>query len=153
MPISFQVLNNQIIDVPGLRIIATDYSDIAIANAKKNALAAGVADLIEFSICDFEATEVPEGGKGVMFMNPEYGERMANEPELEATYARIGDFMKKKCGGYYGYIFTGNLDLAKKIGLKAKRRIEFYTSIIDCRMMEFELYEGSRRVMRMEEKE
>jgi putative N6-adenine-specific DNA methylase len=146
-----ELLNNQIIDVPGLRIIATDYSDMAIANAKKNAVAAGVADLIEFSICDFEATEVPEGGKGVMFMNPEYGERLGNEPELEATYARMGDFMKKKCGGYYGYIFTGNLDLAKKIGLKAKRRIEFYTSIIDCRMMEFELYEGSRRVMRMEE--
>ena len=65
-----KTLNDQIIDVPGLRIIATDYSDMAIINAKKNALAAGVADLIEFSVCDFEATEVPEGGKGVMFMNP-----------------------------------------------------------------------------------
>ena len=146
-------LNEQLTDVPGLRIIATDYSDMAIANARKNAIAAGVADLIEFSVCDFEATEVPEGGKGVMFMNPEYGERLGNEPELEITYARIGDFMKKKCGGYYGYIFTGNLELAKKIGLKAKRRIEFYTSIIDCRLMEYELYEGSRRVMRMEDKE
>ena len=39
----------------------------------------------------------------------------------------------------------GNLDLAKKIGLKAKRRIEFYTSTIDCRLLEYELYEGSRR--------
>jgi len=138
-------LNRQIKDVPGLRIIATDYSDMAIINAKKNAVAAGVADLIEFSVCDFETTEVPAGGKGVMLMNPEYGERLGNEPELEVTYAHIGDFMKKKCGGYFGYVFTGNLDLAKKIGLKAKRRIEFYTSIIDCRLMEYELYEGSRR--------
>lgn len=142
-------LNDQIIDVPGLRIIATDYSDMAIVNAKKNAVAAGVANLIEFSVCDFEATEVPEGGKGVMFMNPEYGERLGNESELEITYGRIGDFMKKKCGGYFGYIFTGNMDLAKKIGLKAKRRIEFYTSIIDCRLMEYELYEGSRRTAHM----
>ena len=141
-------LDQQIIEIPELIIIATDYSDIAIANARKNALAAGVADLIKFSVCDFEATEVPAGGKGVMFMNPEYGERLGNETELEATYSRIGDFMKKKCGGYFGYIFTGNLDLAKKIGLKAKRRIEFYTSIIDCRMMEYELYEGSRRMVR-----
>ena len=141
-------LNEKIIDIPGLKIIATDYSDIAIANARKNALAAGVADLITFSVCDFEATEVPVGGKGVMFMNPEYGERLGNETELEATYSRIGDFMKKKCGGYFGYIFTGNLELAKKIGLKAKRRIEFYTSIIDCRLMEYELYEGSRRMVR-----
>jgi putative N6-adenine-specific DNA methylase len=144
-------LNKQIIDIPGLQIIATDYSDVAITNARKNAVAAGVADLITFTVCDFESTEVPQGGKGVMFMNPEYGERLGNESELEETYKRIGDFMKKKCGGYFGYIFTGNLDLAKRVGLKAKRRIEFYTSIIDCRLMEYELYEGSRRMPREEE--
>jgi putative N6-adenine-specific DNA methylase len=146
-------LENQIIDVPGLRIIATDYSDVAITNAIRNAVAAGVADMIDFSVCDFADTQVPEGGKGVMFVNPEYGERLGEATALEATYTRIGDFMKKKCGGYYGYVFTGNPDLAKKIGLKAKRRIEFYTSIIDCRMLEFELYDGSRRIARTEEAE
>ena len=144
-------LDKQIIDVPGLIIIATDYSDMAIANTRKNAVAAGVADLIKFSVCEFENTEVPQGTGGVMFMNPEYGERLGEQAELEVTYARIGDFMKKKCGGYFGYIFTGNMDLAKKIGLKAKRRIEFYTSIIDCRLMEYELYDGSRRTMRHQE--
>ena len=77
----------------------------------------------------------------------------AKQAPWEATYTRIGDFMKKKCGGYYGYVFTGNLDLAKKIGLKAKRRVEFYTSIIDCRMLEFELYDGSRRMAREENAE
>ncbi len=140
-----ELLDRQIKDVPGLKIIATDYSDMAITNAKRNAIAAGVADLISFSNCDFAATPTPKGQGGVMFMNPEYGERLGNEPELEATYARIGDYMKKECGGYFGYIFTGNLDLAKKIGLKAKRRIEFYTSTIDCRLLEYELYEGSRK--------
>ena len=39
-----------------------------------------------------------------------------------------------------GYIFTGNLELAKKIGLKPKRRIEFFTSKIECRLLEYELY-------------
>ncbi|MCW3121650.1 MAG: class SAM-dependent methyltransferase [Flavipsychrobacter sp.] len=145
------LLDKQIKDVPGLEIIATDYSDMAIVNAKKNAVAAGVADLIKFSVCDFEATEVPKSTSGIMFMNPEYGERLGEQEELEATYSRIGDFMKKKCGGYFGYIFTGNLELAKKIGLKAKRRIEFYTSTIDCRMMEYELYDGSRRMVRPQE--
>lgn len=65
--------------------------------------------------------------------------------ELEATYKRIGDFMKQRCRGYYGYVFTGNLELAKKTGLKANRRIEFYTSTIDCRLLEYELYAGSRK--------
>lgn len=144
-------LDKQILDVPGLQIIATDYSDAAITNAKKNAVAAGVASLITFGICDFAATEVPQSTSGILFMNPEYGERLGEESELEGVYARIGDFMKKKCGGYFGYIFTGNLNLAKKIGLKAKRRIEFYTSTIDCRLMEYELYDGSRRMVRTEE--
>jgi len=70
---------------------------------------------------------------------------MGDEHELKEVYSRIGDFMKKSCKGYLGYIFTGNLELAKKIGLKAKRRIEFYTSKIDCRLLEYGLYDGTKR--------
>jgi putative N6-adenine-specific DNA methylase len=102
--------------------------------------------MISFSVCDFYETHIPEDGAGVMMVNPEYGDRLGDETALEETYGRIGDFMKKKCGGYWGYVFTGNLDLAKKIGLKAKRRIEFFNSTIDCRLLEYELYSGSRRV-------
>ncbi|MBP8067183.1 MAG: class I SAM-dependent RNA methyltransferase, partial [Pedobacter sp.] len=73
------------------------------------------------------------------------GERLGVHSKLELTYKRIGDFMKKKCKGYFGYIFTGNPDLAKKIGLKADKKIEFYNGKLDCRMLEYELYDGSRR--------
>jgi putative N6-adenine-specific DNA methylase len=139
------LLELQIKEVPGLRIIATDYSGKAIENARKNAIAAGVAGMIDFRVCDFADTEVPAGQAGVMMINPEYGERLGNIEELELTYSRIGDFMKQKCGGYFGYIFTGNLELAKKIGLKASRRIEFYNSTIDCRLLEYELYSGTRK--------
>jgi putative N6-adenine-specific DNA methylase len=138
------LLEEQIIELPELRIIATDYSGKAIDNAKKNAIAAGVANIIDFAVCDFAATEIPQGVPGIFYVNPEYGERLGDVKELELTYSRIGDFMKQHCGGYFGYVFTGNLDLAKKIGLKAKRRIEFYTSTIDCRLLEYELYSGSR---------
>jgi putative N6-adenine-specific DNA methylase len=127
-------------------IIASDISNKAIENAKLNAMAAGVEDMISFAVCDFYDTVVPEAVAGVMMVNPEYGDRLGEETELEATYGRIGDFMKQKCGGYWGYVFTGNLDLAKKIGLKAKRRIEFFNSTIDCRLLEYELYSGTRRV-------
>ncbi len=141
-----ELLTTQIVEAPGLKIIATDISEDAINVSKINAGAAGVADYITFDICDFEDTEVPEGESGVVMFNPEYGERLGEEKELEATYKRIGDFLKKKCKGYTGYIFTGNLDLAKKIGLKASRRIEFYTSKIDCRLLEYELYAGTKRI-------
>lgn len=139
-------LEKQIKEVPELRIIATDYSPKAIENARKNAVAAGVAHLITFGVCDFAATEVPPNVPGIFYVNPEYGERLGEIAELEQTYSRIGDFMKQKCGGYFGYVFTGNLDLAKKIGLKATRRIEFYNSTIDCRLLEYELYSGTRTV-------
>lgn len=126
------------------RFIATDISRDAIDISKVNAKMAGVEEMIEFAVCDFAETEIPEQ-PGVVFFNPEYGERLGESSELEETYGRIGDFMKKKCKGYLGYIFTGNLDLAKKIGLKASRRIEFYSAKLDCRLLEYELYAGTRR--------
>ncbi|MEO6316382.1 MAG: class I SAM-dependent RNA methyltransferase [Chitinophagaceae bacterium] len=139
------LLELQINDKAVPRIIATDYSEQAVENARKNAIAAGVAGMIDFRVCDFAATEVPQENGGVVMLNPEYGERLGNIAELELTYSQIGDFMKKSCGGYFGYVFTGNLELAKKIGLKAARRIEFYTSTIDCRLLEYELYSGTRK--------
>jgi putative N6-adenine-specific DNA methylase len=81
-------------------------------------------------------------------MNPEYGERMGDARRLEAVYAGIGDFLKQKCSGYRGYVFTGNLDLAKRIGLRAKRRVPFWNSGIECRLLEYELYKGSKRQTR-----
>ena len=60
-------------------------------------------------------------------------------------YKGVGDFLKQKCSGYTGYIFTGNPDLAKKVGLKTKRRIPFFNGAIECRLLEYELYKGSSR--------
>lgn len=140
-----QRLDEVIIEVPGLIIIATDISEDAIHISKINAGAAGVANLIEFATGDFETTRIPEDQPGVIYFNPEYGDRLGEAAALQITYGRIGDFLKKKCKGYFGYIFTGNLELAKKIGLKPSRRIEFYTSKIDCRLFEYELYAGTKR--------
>jgi len=138
-------IKGQITEIPELIVIASDISEDAIEIAKANAGNAGVKDLIRFKQCDFEETFIHEGKPGVVYFNPEYGERLGEISELELTYARIGDFMKKKCHGYTGYIFTGNAELAKKIGLKTSRRIEFYTARLDCRLLEYELYGGTRR--------
>jgi putative N6-adenine-specific DNA methylase len=91
-------LDKKIKEVKGLQIIATDISTQAIANAKKNAIAAGVADMIQFEVCDFAATKVPQDAAGIMMINPEYGERLGELEELEETYSRIGDFMKQQHG-------------------------------------------------------
>ena len=139
-------LEQQVIDLPTLKIIATDISEDAVMIAKVNAGIAGVEEMVEFAVCDFEQTNILENENGIVYFNPEYGDRLGVEKELEATYKRIGDFLKQKCKGYTGYIFTGNLELAKKIGLKPKRRIEFFTSKIDCRLLSYESYAGSKEI-------
>lgn len=126
------------------KIIATDIRTMAVEAARKNAATAGVEHLIEFGVCDFSETAIPGGG-GIVMLNPEYGERMGKIRDLECLYKGIGDFFKQKCMGYTGYIFTGNPGLAKKVGLRAKRRIQFFNSAIECRLLEYVLYEGSRK--------
>ena len=126
------------------KIIATDISGNAIEAARKNATTAGIEHLIEFHVCNFSDTPVPPG-TGLVMLNPEYGERLGEAEKLKKTYGEIGDFFKQKCKGYKGYIFTGNLELSKHVGLKTKRRIPFFNSNIECRLLEYDLYEGSRK--------
>jgi len=126
------------------RVIATDIDEQAIEAARQNARTAGVEHLIEFDVCDFADTEVPEG-KGIVVMNPDYGLRLGEIELLEKEYKRIGDFLKQKCAGYTGYLLMGNKELAVKIGLKASRRMVFYNGKIECRLLKYELYKGTRQ--------
>ncbi len=140
-----RILKDQVIKNKEIQIIATDISEDAVDVSRRNAKTAGVDGLITFNVCDFKDTIVPET-PGTIFFNPEYGERLGTHSKLELTYKSMGDFMKQHCKGYFGYIFTGNPDLAKKIGLKASRKIEFYNGKLDCRLLEYELYNGSKRI-------
>ncbi|MDX1627131.1 MAG: class I SAM-dependent RNA methyltransferase, partial [Fulvivirga sp.] len=96
------------------KIIANDIDPKALEAARHNAKAAGVDHLIEFQQGDFSEVNLPENEKGIIFFNPEYGQRLGEEERLKPLYKNIGDFMKKSAHGYMGYVFTGNLQLAKK---------------------------------------
>lgn len=137
-------LESKIIETPEVKIIASDISLQAISFARENAVFAGVDHMIDFQVGDFEETEIPDRPRGVIMFNPEYGERLGENAELELTYKRMGDFMKQKCAGYRGYIFSGNMELAKKVGLKASRRMEFWNGTIDCRLLKYEMYAGKK---------
>lgn len=125
-------------------IIATDISPKAIEAAQKNAQTAGVDHLIEFSVCDFVETPIPDK-EGIIIMNPEYGHRLGEIKELENLYKRIGDFFKQNCPGWVGYVFTGNLELAKKVGLRTSKRVEFFNANIECRLLKYEIYKGTKK--------
>lgn len=123
-------------DLP--RVIATDISPEAVENAHTNAIAAGVAQYIEFSACDFAETPIPEE-KGTIFFNPEYGIRLGDPKELAPIYERIGTFMHERCFGWMGGLITGNPDLSRLVNLYYRNRIQFFNGPIDCRLF---LYEG-----------
>ncbi len=115
------------------RIIATDISPEAVDNAHSNAIAAGVAQYIEFKDCDFADSPIPET-PGAVFFNPEYGIRLGDPAELAPVYERIGTFMNEKCRGWTGGLITGNPDLARLVNLYYKTRIPFFNGPIDCRL-------------------
>jgi putative N6-adenine-specific DNA methylase len=128
---------------PPAPIVATDIEAAAVQAARRNAQTAGVDHLIDFHVCDFTETPIP-AEKGIVLVNPGYGERLGDWANLASTYRRIGDFFKQRCTGYTGYVFTGSPELGKVIGLRARRRIPFLNGAIRCRLLEYELYEGSR---------
>jgi 23S rRNA G2445 N2-methylase RlmL len=132
------------------RIIATDIDPSAIEASKKNAATAGVDHLIEFKACDFAETPLPPA-PFIVVMNPEYGKRMGEVSQLQKVYERIGDFFKQKCQGSTAYVFTGNLDLAKMVHLTPSRRFPFFNADIDCRLLKYEMYCGSKRKPRSDE--
>jgi len=134
------------------KMILTDLDPKAVRAAQQNALTAGVDHLMTFKVCDYSETPVPTDG-GIIVINPEYGERLGVVKELETVYEGMGNFFKRRCNGYTGYIFTGNLDLAKKLGLKTSRRLIFFNSRIECRLLEYKLYEGSRKVSQNQSKD
>jgi 23S rRNA G2445 N2-methylase RlmL len=134
------------------KMILTDLDPKAVQAAQQNARTAGVDHLMTFGVCDYSETPVPADG-GIIVINPEYGERLGVVKELETVYEGMGNFLKRRCNGYTGYIFTGNPDLAKKVGLKTSRRLIFFNSRIECRLLEYKLYEGSRKVSQNQNKD
>ncbi len=139
-------LKQAISSVKPCEFLASDHDPAAIEATRKNAAAAGVGELVRIEQCDFSETTVPPAPpRGVVMFNPEYGERLGEEASLVEIYGNIGTFLKHRCGGHAGFVFTGNLELAKRIGLRPKRKFEFHTARIECRLLEFELYAGSRK--------
>ena len=124
-----------------IQLVASDRDATAVAAARMNAEAAGVAELIRFSVCDFSETPMPDGG-GVVVLNPEYGRRMGETQALIPVYRRIGDFLKKCGPTWRGYVFTGNAKLFNKVSLKPNRQWTFFSGGIECRLLEFQIYAG-----------
>jgi putative N6-adenine-specific DNA methylase len=78
----------------------------------------------------------------IIITNPPYGQRLESDDEEKvfALYKDIGDFLKHNCATSMAYIFTGNFEAMKHIGLRTSRRIEVWNGPIECRLLEIKCY-------------
>jgi putative N6-adenine-specific DNA methylase len=126
-----------------VRIYGNEINRFVIAKAEENVRNAGVEDIVQLSLGDFNDFERPSGN-GVVIINPPYGEKLQPE-DLEALYKSIGDRFKKHYAGYKAWIFTGSPEGAKAVGLRSNRKIKLFNGPIECRLLGYELFEGSKK--------
>jgi putative N6-adenine-specific DNA methylase len=139
--IAAEVLNKMPMqESQNLKIYASDIDPRILSGAKQNAKMAGVEQFIQFEQCDYRECFVPKTDNGgVVILNPPYGKRL-EDPELNQSYKEIGDFFKKRCTGYNGFIFTGNLEALKFLGLKSYFKLQMYSAQLECRLAAYKLY-------------
>ncbi len=131
------------------QIIGTDTSKNVIKKAKENIRDAKVEDVVKVSAQSFFDMEVPVR-KGIVIMNPPYGERMDKDEDIFELYKKIGDKLKKDFAGYTAWILTSNLEAIKHIGLRPTRKITLYNGALECRFLKFELYEGTKKIHKLQ---
>ncbi len=124
------------------KIYASDISEDAIECAKVNAIIADTTDAIEFKVCEFTDFDPPKSG--MMVMNPPYDERLKIE-SISELYKSIGDTLKQKYNNYMAYMITSNTEAVKSIGLRTSKRHIIYNGQLECRLLKYELYSGSRK--------
>lgn len=112
----------------------------AIKICKEALRAAGFAQEIVIQKADFQDADLPFSPNFVI-SNPPHGLRLGELNQLRPMYRALGDFLKRKTNKpARGFIFTGNLELAKEVGLSAKRRHVINNSGVDSRLLEYDLY-------------
>jgi 23S rRNA (guanine2445-N2)-methyltransferase / 23S rRNA (guanine2069-N7)-methyltransferase len=123
-------------------ILGFDADFRAVRTGLENIEQAGFRGRVHIEKRELALCERPDVDKGIIVVNPPYGERLGRgeEEQLAELYKRIGDLFKQKFKGWTGYVFTGNSELAKHIGLKATRRHVLYNGAIECRLLRFDLY-------------
>ena len=124
-------------------IVGSDIDKAMINIARENAKWAGVLDDIQFNVCSFEVAK-PPAENTTLVTNPPYDERLKVE-RTAGLYRRIGDTLKQNFAGCTAWLLTGNLSAAKQIGLRSSQRITLFNGPIECRLLKFDLYAGSRK--------
>ncbi|CAK0773997.1 23S rRNA m2G2445 methyltransferase / 23S rRNA m7G2069 methyltransferase [Gammaproteobacteria bacterium] len=121
-------------------IYGYDLSLKAVTAAQANITAAGLEDYLRVSRRSVEELIAPQGVRhGLVVANPPYGERLGAENDLRRLYAQLGTQLKEHFSGWQATIFTGNPDLAKQMGIRARHHHNMFNGAIACRLLRFDI--------------
>lgn len=122
-------------------LYASDRTFRAVEAFKKNAEA---FPNVTFNIKKDDFFQIKNHPAQFLIMNPPYDLRMRSKDILD-FYKRIGDALKQNWKPCEAWIFSGNIDAIKSIGLKTSRKINLMNGQLPSKLHKFEVYEGSRR--------
>ncbi len=125
------------------QILASDISANVLKKAKSNILNAKVEDVVKVKTTSFFDLQ-PATSRGMIFLNPPYGERMEKD-DIPKLYKEIGDKLKKDFSGHTAWMITSNLEAIKKIGLHPSRKMTLYNGALECKFLKFEMYSGTKK--------
>lgn len=126
-----------------VKIYGSDISAEATRIAMTNITGAGLRDTVTVTQADFLHTP-PPAEKGVLIMNPPYGQRIGGEG-MNEFYREIGSCLKHNYHGYKAWILSGDREALQTIGLKTARKYDLFNGNIECRFHGYDLYEGSMK--------
>lgn len=126
-------------------IIAQDADAGAVRAARRNLKDAGMEEWVVVEQGEATTLQSPGDG-GLIVINPPYGKRLGEASALVGLYGALGDRLKTAAAGCTAWILAGDRELAKRVGLKAARRIPVFNGPIECRWMRYDLYEGTHKM-------
>ena len=65
---------------------------------------------------------------------------MGEKEKLGAFYKQLGDFLKQRCQGSTAFIYFGEREFLKRIGLRPAWKKPLVNGALDGRLAKFELY-------------
>ncbi len=120
----------------GSSLYGFDQDARAVKVARDNARRAGVADAVDFRVVKLADAAPPTDTRGVVVMNPPYGERLGETAALGPLYEQIGAILRHRFTGWSAFVLTSNPDLQKRIGLRAARKHVLFNGALECRLLE-----------------
>ena len=132
---------NQKINYKNIKFYGSDIMTNNIKIAQTSIDKLELSKYINLDTKDFKQI-FPNEDQGIFICNPPYGYRIGDTEKLKLLYKSIGDHLKNNFQGFEGYIFTGNLELLKSIGLRTKQKIILKNGMIDSRLAYYPLKKG-----------